>query len=103
MCTGSHSLFSCRVTKETPKAAPRRGIKRMPPGITLYFCRPVNRPAKPVHLKFEVKSEEGQTAEQYFDQAEEKLRLGFKEEALDLYLKAVDKDPQLPKGLDEPG
>ena len=50
-------------------------------------------PNKPVMLKFQVKSQEDLTAQQFFDQAEEKLRLGLKEEALDLYLKAVDKDP----------
>ncbi len=66
-------------------------------GINALFLPPVNQPSKPVHLKFEVRSEEGQTAEQYFDRAEEKLRLGFKQEALDLYLKAVDKDPDFKK------
>ncbi len=50
-------------------------------------------PNRPVMLKFQVKSQEDLTAQQFFDQAEEKLRLGLKQEALDLYLKAVDKDP----------
>jgi tetratricopeptide (TPR) repeat protein len=32
------------------------------------------------------------TAQQLFEQAEEKLKLGLKQEALDLYIKAVEKD-----------
>lgn len=48
---------------------------------------------KPVLLRFEVTSEDSLTAQQLFDQAERKLRLGLKKEALDLYLKALDKNP----------
>ncbi len=48
---------------------------------------------KPVMLKFEVASQDELTPQQLFDQAEEKLRMGLKQEALDLYIKAVDKDP----------
>ncbi len=54
---------------------------------------PVTMPNRPVLLKFQVKSEENLSAQQLFDQAEEKLRLGLKQEALDLYLKSVDRDP----------
>ena len=57
------------------------------------FLPPVNKPSNPVLLKFQVTSPEDQTAQQFFDQAEEKMRLGLKEEALALYLKAVEKDP----------
>ncbi len=57
------------------------------------FQPPVISTTRPVLLKFQVKSQEDQTAQQLFDQAEEKSRLGLKQEALDLYLKAVEKDP----------
>jgi hypothetical protein len=47
----------------------------------------------PVMLRFQIGSQEDQTAAQLFDLAEGKSRLGLKGEALDLYLKAVQKDP----------
>lgn len=56
-----------------------------------------------VTLKFEVTSGEELTAQQCFDQAEVKLRMGLKEEAMDLYLKAVEKDPHFQKALDRLG
>ncbi|GEM_PF-984160 len=49
--------------------------------------------SQPVMLRFQVTSEGDQTAQQLYDAAELKLKLGLKEEAVDLYLKAVDKDP----------
>ncbi len=52
---------------------------------------------KPVVLKFQVTSPDDMTPQQLFDQAEEKLGMGLEQEALDLYLKAVEKDPQFEK------
>jgi len=49
--------------------------------------------SQPVMLRFQVTSEGGQTAQQLYDAGELKLKLGLKQEAVDLYLKAVDKDP----------
>lgn len=49
--------------------------------------------SQPVMLRFQVTSEGDQTAQQLYDAAELKLKLGLKQEAVDLYLKAVDKDP----------
>lgn len=47
----------------------------------------------PVMLRFQVTSEEDMTAQQLYDRGEEKLKMGLKQEAMELYLKAVDKDP----------
>jgi hypothetical protein len=52
---------------------------------------------KPVILKFTVPSQDALTSQELFDQAEEKLRMGLKQEAMDLYLKAVEKDPNFEK------
>jgi tetratricopeptide (TPR) repeat protein len=51
----------------------------------------------PVMLKFQVTSQDDLTPQQLFDQAEEKLQMGLKQEALDLYMKAVEKDPHFEK------
>lgn len=48
---------------------------------------------RPVLLKFQVTSDGDETAAELFEQGEKKLRQGLKREAMDLYLKAVDKDP----------
>jgi hypothetical protein len=47
----------------------------------------------PVVLKFKVTSEGSESAFELFEQGEKKLRQGLKREAMDLYLKAVEKDP----------
>ncbi|HEY5038885.1 MAG TPA: PorV/PorQ family protein [bacterium] len=48
---------------------------------------------RPVMLKFQVTADDDLSAQQLFDKAEEQLNLGMKKEALDLYLKVLDKDP----------
>lgn len=58
---------------------------------------------KPVLLKFQVSSQTDMTAEQLFDQGEEKWRMGLKQEALDFYLRAVGKDPNLEKAWNRLG
>jgi tetratricopeptide (TPR) repeat protein len=59
-----------------------------------YSMPPEPKVGKPVVLKFQVKSDEDMTAREMFERGEEKLRMGLKAEALEYYLKAVDKDPQ---------
>ena len=44
-------------------------------------------------MRFQVTSGGNLTAQELFNRAEQKLKLGLKEEAMELYLKAVDKDP----------
>lgn len=56
-----------------------------------------------VTLQFEVTTGGDLTAQQCFDQAEVKLRMGLKQEALDLYLKAVEKDPHFQRAWDRLG
>ncbi len=52
---------------------------------------------RPVMLKFQITSQDDMTAQQLFDQAEDKLKLGLKKEAQDLYLQVVQKDPNFDK------
>jgi tetratricopeptide (TPR) repeat protein len=52
---------------------------------------------QPVEVKFQVAADENLTPQQYFDKAEERARLGLTEEAVDLYLKATEKDPNFEK------
>jgi tetratricopeptide (TPR) repeat protein len=56
-----------------------------------------------VTMEFVVTANENLTPQQCFDQAEVKLKMGLKEEALDLYLKAVEKDPHFQKAWDRLG
>lgn len=56
-----------------------------------------------VTMEFEVTSNENLTPQQCFDQAEVKLKMGLKEEAMNLYLKAVEKDPHFQRAWDRLG
>ena len=58
---------------------------------------PAGEAKRPVILKFQVKPEEDLTAQELFDQAEAKQKAGLKKEAIDLYLKVIEKDPHLEK------
>jgi tetratricopeptide (TPR) repeat protein len=51
----------------------------------------------PILMKFDATTQDDLTAEQWFNLGEEKLKLGLQLEALDLYLKAVEKDPNFEK------
>ena len=78
--------------------APEAAFPMTPPFFdNSEFFPPGNDGKKPVVLKFQVKSEEGLTAQELFAQAEAKQKAGLKQEALELYLKAVNKDPHLEK------
>jgi tetratricopeptide (TPR) repeat protein len=64
----------------------------------------LNNPAnQPVTLKFKVITEGNLTARELFDQAEIKLKMGLKGEALELYVKAVEKDPEFQAAWDRLG
>jgi hypothetical protein len=52
---------------------------------------------KPVMLKFKIDSQDDLPAPKLFELAEGKLKLGLRKEALELYSKAVQKDPGLKK------
>ena len=58
---------------------------------------------KPVVMKFEVTETSGLTAAQLFEQGLEKEKLGLPDEAIDFYLKAVDKDPHFEKSWESLG
>ena len=58
---------------------------------------------QPVTLKFKVISVGKYTAQELFDLAEAKLKLGLKGEALELYVKAVEKDPNFQAAWDRLG
>ncbi len=47
----------------------------------------------PVMLRFQITSQDDMTATQLFDLAESKFRMGLRDEALGLYVKAIQKDP----------
>jgi len=51
----------------------------------------------PVMLKFQISSQSDLSALELFNQGEVKLKLGLTKDAQDLYLKAVDKDPNFDK------
>jgi tetratricopeptide (TPR) repeat protein len=72
-----------------PPGAPEPGLGAAPP-VPAFNSGPVTQP---VLLRFRITSGGNATSQQLFDQAEKKLKLGLKEEAMDLYLKAVEKDP----------
>ena len=74
---------SAAATQSTP------GLPNFPPA----FASQAQPARRPVLLKFQVTSQEDLSAQQLLDRAEEKLRLGLKEEALGLYIRAVEKDP----------
>ncbi len=58
---------------------------------------------KPVMLKFKVDSQENMTAVQLFDLAEKKSGQRLRKEALELYAKAVEKDPRFEKAWEKLG
>ena len=73
------------------------------PGLPLQGSS-LNNPAnQPVTLKFKVITEGNLTARELFDQAEIKLKMGLKGEALELYVKAVEKDPEFQAAWDRLG
>jgi len=58
---------------------------------------------KPVMLKFKVDSRANMSASQLFDLAEKKSDQGLRKDALELYVKAVEKDPRFEKGWEKLG
>ena len=58
---------------------------------------------RPVTLRFKVESTEKLTARQLYELGEQKLKAGLKKEALELYLKAVEKDPDFEPALNRLG
>ncbi len=95
---GNVHRFSLSIFLPNPPAAEKASSAAPAPSLEPAlqdpsFLPPSYQPSsKPVLLKFQVASPGDKTAQEYFDQAEEKSRLGLKQEALDLYLKAVEKD-----------
>ena len=94
----SLSVYFTPPAKAAPEANGAAPASLMPPLILPGFeTTPVvpgnGQDNHPVMLRFQVTSEEGLTAKELYDRAETNLKMGLKKEALDLYLKAVDKDP----------
>ena len=63
----------------------------------------LNEGGRPVTLKFKVESTENLTAQQLYEYGEQKLKAGLKKEALEFYLKAVEKDPDFEPALNRLG
>jgi hypothetical protein len=82
-----------------PMERPGEGAKA--PSTPLTVAAPVSPGGpvadKPVEMKFEMTETSGLTKNQLFERGREKEKLGLREEAIDLYLKAVDKDPDFEK------
>lgn len=86
-------LFFPSAEKPPASTAATQASSAGPPNFPPAFASPPGPARSPVLLKFQVTSREDLSAQQLLDRAEEKLRLGLKEEALGLYIQAVEKDP----------
>ena len=91
------SMFFEPPAKTSPSAAHTAPMTVLPGTGSYSALPPPVSGNKPVVLKFQVASQDDLTPQQLFDQAEEKLQLGLKQEALDLYMKVVEKDPRFEK------
>jgi hypothetical protein len=108
---GNIQRFALSIFFEPLAKPPLAGVNAAPvtvlPGMGLLpLLPPATNGAtgqKPAMLTFKVPSQDDLTPQQLFDQAEEKLRMGLKQEAMDLYLKAVDKDPDFEKAWNRLG
>lgn len=81
--------------KEAKVVAPNGAMP--PPSLNPFLPPSQGNGTAAVTLKFQVTTAEELTPQQMFDQAETKLAMGLKKEALDLYLKVVQKDPNFEK------
>jgi hypothetical protein len=81
--------------KDAKLGAPNGTIP--PPSLNPFMPPNPANGAAAVTLKFQVTTNEEWTAQEMFDQAEMDLAMGLKKEALDLYLKVVQKDPNFEK------